>query len=90
MFADTEGVSRSRKSTKNRQHNDLKKEENTTTIGRHSITQKTKKMSCTHTIKRRCKLFLPTSVIRHVNVPRHEHRVFCKSHWTQLYVIECK
>jgi len=42
MFADTEGVSRSRKYTKNRQHNDLKKEENTTTIGRHSTAQKTK------------------------------------------------
>ena len=41
MFADTEGVSRSRKSTKNRQHNDLQKEENTITIGRHSTTQKT-------------------------------------------------
>jgi len=42
MFADTKGVFRSRKSTKNRQHNDLKKEENTSTIGWHNTTQKTK------------------------------------------------
>ena len=59
MFTDTEVVSRSRKSTKNRQHNDLKKEENTTTIGRHSTTQKTKNLATHIPLNRRCMLFLP-------------------------------
>ena len=76
MFADTEGVSRSRKSTKNRQHNDLKKEENTTTIGRHSITQKTKKMSCTHTIKQEMHAF-PAPLVLSVMLMFHDTNIMC-------------